>query len=46
MFDAAAGLLSHAMIVGGRSPNKILLARASGRVWQLDFFPSVRLTAL
>ena len=38
----ATGLLSHAMTIGGRSPNKILLARASGRVWQIDFFPAVR----
>ncbi len=30
------------MVIGGRAPNKILFARASGKVWQLDFFPSVR----
>ena len=47
-FDAcgatpAAGLLSRMMVVGGRTPNKILFARASGRVWMLDFFPQVGL---
>ncbi len=37
----ATGLVSHFMVVGGRSPNKILFARGSGRVWQLDFYPTV-----
>ncbi len=30
------------MVVGGRTPNKILFARASGTLWQLDYFPQVR----
>ena len=35
----AAGLLSHTLLIGGRSPNKILFAKSSGRVWQMDFYP-------
>ncbi len=38
--DDPAGLLSHLMLMGGRSPQKILFARASGRTWQTDFYPA------
>ena len=37
--DTVAGLLSHTLLIGGRSPNKILFAKSSGRVWQMDFYP-------
>lgn len=30
------------MVVGGRSPNKTLFSRENGRIWQLDFYPTVR----
>ncbi len=34
-----AGLVSVMLCIGGRTPYKTLLARASGRVWQADFSP-------
>ncbi len=36
----AAGLLSYALTIGGRQPNKILIARATGNVHQLEFYPT------
>lgn len=34
-----SGLLCHMLLVGGRSPNKILYAKDTGRVMQTDFMP-------
>ena len=31
--------MSHTLYIGGRTPNKILFAKRSGRVWQMDFYP-------
>lgn len=36
---AHAGLLSHMLLIGGRTPYKILFARASGKTFQIDFYP-------
>eukprot|EP00798_Chlamydomonas_sp_ICE-L_P011531 gene11531-34243_t len=36
---ALSGLLCHMLLVGGRSPNKILFAKDTGRVFQTDFMP-------
>lgn len=36
----AAGLLSHLLLVGGRSPNKLLFAKATGRLYQMEFYPT------
>lgn len=36
---ALSGLLCHMLLVGGRSPNKILYAKDTGRVFQTDFMP-------
>ena len=36
---ASAGLLSHMLLIGGRTPYKILFARASGKTFQIDFYP-------
>lgn len=35
-----AGLLSHMLLVGSRSPNKLLIAKASGKIHQLEFYPN------
>ena len=35
-----AALLSHMLLVGGRSPNKILFAKSSGKLWQAEFYPT------
>ena len=37
---ALSGLLSHVLLIGGRTPAKILFAKASGRTWQIDFSPA------
>jgi transformation/transcription domain-associated protein len=34
-----AGLLQFALSIGGRTPNKILFAKSTGRVYQQDFSP-------
>ena len=36
----SAGLLSHMLLVGSRSPNKLLIAKASGKIHQLEFYPN------
>ncbi|EIE23491.1 hypothetical protein COCSUDRAFT_65942 [Coccomyxa subellipsoidea C-169] len=36
---ALSGLLSHMLLIGGRTPYKILFARASGKTFQIDFYP-------
>lgn len=35
-----AAMLCHMLLLGGRSPNKILYSHASGRVWQTDLMPT------
>ena len=37
---ALSAVLCHALLIGGRSPPKLLFERASGRVWQADAVPS------
>ena len=34
-----AAVLCHMLLIGGRSPNKILYSHSSGRVWQTDLVP-------
>lgn len=46
MTDCCAGLLSYALVLGGRQPNKILIARATGNVHQLEFYPTYAQTGL
>lgn len=36
---ALSSLLCQMLLVGGRSPNKILFARDTGKVYQMDFMP-------
>ena len=31
--------MSHMLLIGGRTPYKVLFAKASGRALQLDFWP-------
>ena len=35
-----AAVLCQMLLLGGRSPNKVLYSRASGRVWQTDLVPT------
>jgi transformation/transcription domain-associated protein len=35
---ALSALLSRMLLIGGRSPNKVLLAKDTGRVFQQDFY--------
>ncbi|KAL3681984.1 hypothetical protein R1sor_000006 [Riccia sorocarpa] len=37
---ALSGFMSYALQIGGRSPNKILFARNTGKVFQNDFHPA------
>ena len=36
---ALSGLMSHMLLIGGRTPSKIMIAKNSGKTWQMDFFP-------
>lgn len=35
---ALSALLSRMLLIGGRSPNKVLFAKDTGRVFQQDFY--------
>ncbi|KAK9855808.1 hypothetical protein WJX84_006870 [Apatococcus fuscideae] len=43
---ALSGLVSHMLLLGGRAPTKILFARSSGKLFQMEFFPSYDLRGL